>query len=615
MAREFSTVGVVGLGTMGAGIVEVFARNGIDVVAVEISEPALERGRATLTASTDRAVAKGKLAAADRDALHERVHFAVGLPALHSVDLVIEAVPEHLDLKQRIFAELDRVCRPEAILATNTSSLSVTEISVATTRPNQVIGIHFFNPAPVMKLVEVVRTVVTSPEVVADVEALCARLGKVDVTINDRAGFIANALLFGYLNHAVAMAESHYAAREDIDAAMKLGCGLPMGPLALMDLIGLDTAYEILDTMYRRGGRDRRHAPVPLLKQMVTAGLLGRKSGRGFYTYERPGSPVVVPDAATPLATESAVAGGARAIYAEVGTGSARSELASPAVVTKVGVVGSGMMATGIIEVFATAGYEVVSVTRGAEKSAAVCEAVKTSLNKGVVRARLTEADREAALGRISWSATLDHLADVDLVVEAVVEELSVKKALFASLDEICKPDVVLATTTSSLPVIDVAMATNRPADVVGLHFFNPAPVMPLVEIVRTIRTSPEATATARAVCAALGKTGVVCGDRSGFIVNALLFPYLNDAVKMLEASYSTADDIDHAMKLGCGYPMGPFELLDVVGLDVALAIQRELYLELREPGFAPAPLLEHLVTAGYLGRKTRRGFRDHSHR
>ncbi|MEU9742759.1 3-hydroxybutyryl-CoA dehydrogenase [Micromonospora chersina] len=596
MAREFTSVGVVGLGTMGAGIVEVFARNGIDVVAVEISAAAVERGRATLTGSTDRAVAKGKLAEADRDALLARVDWQVGLDALHSVDLVIEAVPEHLDLKQRIFAELDRVCKPEAILATNTSSLSVTEISVATTRPNQVIGIHFFNPAPVMKLVEVVRTVVTSADVVADVEALCERLGKVDVTISDRAGFIANALLFGYLNHAVSMFESRYATREDIDAAMKLGCGLPMGPLALMDLIGLDTAYEILDTMYRRGGRDRRHAPVPLIKQMVTAGLLGRKSGRGFYTYERPGSPVVVPDEHTPVTTGGALADGARAI-------------------AKVGIVGSGTMATGIIEVFAKAGYEVISVTRGAEKSAKVCEAVKTSLNKGVVRGKLSEEDRDAALGRVTWSATLDHLADVDLVVEAVVEELSVKKALFASLDEICKPGVVLATTTSSLPVIDVAMATQRPADVIGLHFFNPAPIMPLVEIVQTIRTSGETSATARAVCAALGKTGVVCGDRSGFIVNALLFPYLNDAVKMLEASYSTADDIDYAMKLGCGYPMGPFELLDVVGLDVSLAIQRELYLELREPGFAPAPLLEHLVTAGYLGRKSGRGFRDHTKR
>ncbi|WFF06808.1 3-hydroxybutyryl-CoA dehydrogenase [Micromonospora sp. WMMD1076] len=596
MAREFTRVGVVGLGTMGAGIVEVFARNGVDVTAVEISDAALERGRATLTGSTDRAVAKGKLAEAERDALLARVDFRVGLGALHDVDLVIEAVPEHLDLKQRIFAELDRVCKPEAILATNTSSLSVTEISVATARPNQVIGIHFFNPAPVMKLVEVVRTVVTSADVVADVEALCERLGKVDVTISDRAGFIANALLFGYLNHAVGMFEARYATREDIDAAMKLGCGLPMGPLALMDLIGLDTAYEILDTMYRRGGRDRRHAPAPLLKQMVTAGLLGRKSGRGFYTYERPGSPKVVPDEYTPLAADAALADGARAI-------------------AKVGVVGSGTMATGIIEVFAKAGYEVISVTRGAEKSAKVCEAVKTSLNKGVVRGKLSETDRDDALGRITWSATLEHLADVDLVVEAVIEELSVKKALFASLDEICKPGVVLATTTSSLPVIDVAMATQRPADVVGLHFFNPAPIMPLVEIVQTIRTSAETSATARAVCAKLGKTGVVCGDRSGFIVNALLFPYLNDAVKMLEASYSTADDIDYAMKLGCGYPMGPFELLDVVGLDVSLAIQRELYLELREPGFAPAPLLEHLVTAGYLGRKSGRGFRDHTRR
>ncbi|GAA1386428.1 3-hydroxyacyl-CoA dehydrogenase family protein [Catellatospora chokoriensis] len=594
VAREINTVGVVGLGTMGAGIVEVFARNGLNVVAVEISEGALERGRANLSGSTDRAVAKGKLSEQDRDALHARVDFQVGLAALHSVDFVIEAVPEHLDLKQAIFAELDKVCPPHAILATNTSSLSVTEISVATHRPNQVIGVHFFNPAPVMKLVEIIRTVVTAPEVVADVEALCARLGKTDVTISDRAGFIANALLFGYLNHAVTMFENHYATREDIDAAMKLGCGLPMGPLALMDLIGLDTAYEILDTMYRRGGRDRRHAPAPLLKQMVTAGLLGRKTGRGFYTYEKQGSPVVVADELTPAAG---------------------AHEASPRPIGTVGVVGSGTMATGIIEVFAKAGYDVLSVTRGAEKSAKVCESVKTSLNKGVVRGKLTEAERDAAIGRITWSTNLDHLADVDMVVEAVVEELSVKKALFASLDEICKPGTVLATTTSSLPVVECAMATHRPADVVGLHFFNPAQVMPLIEVVATIRTSAATLATADAVVSSLGKTAVDCADRAGFIVNALLFPYLNDAVKMLEASYATADDIDAAMKLGCGYPMGPFELLDVVGLDVSLAIQRELYLELREPGFSPAPLLEHLVTAGYLGRKTGRGFRDHTHR
>jgi len=594
MAHVINSVGVVGLGTMGAGIVEVFARSGLDVVAVEINEAAVERGRVTFTSSTDRAVAKGKLSEADRDALHGRVTFAVGIAALAGVDLVIEAVPEHLDLKQAIFAELDQVCQPSTILATNTSSLSVTEISVATRRSNRVIGMHFFNPAPIMPLIEVVRTVVTEDEVVADIEALCARIGKVDVTIGDRAGFIANALLFGYLNHAVAMYEGRYVSREDIDAAMKLGCGLPMGPLALMDLIGLDTAYEILDTMYRRGGRDRRHAPVPLIKQMVTAGLLGRKTGKGFYTYAAPGSPVVVSDEETPSAPATL-----------------DGDLARP--VTKVGVVGSGTMAAGIVEVFARAGHTVMAVTRGADRSAKLTETIRKSLEKGVVRGKLAEADRDAALARITFSSTMDELAGVDLAIEAVVEDLGVKQALFSTLDEICKPGVVLATTTSSLPVIECAMATGRPADVVGLHFFNPAPVMGLVEVVATIRSSPEALATARAVCEQLGKTPVVCADRSGFVVNALLFPYLNDAVRMLEASYSTADDIDYAMKLGCGYPMGPFELLDVIGLDVALAIQRELYLEFREPGFSPTPLLEHLVTAGFLGRKVGRGFRDYS--
>jgi 3-hydroxybutyryl-CoA dehydrogenase len=208
---------------------------------------------------------------------------------------VIEAVPERMELKAAVFTELDRVCPPETVFASNTSSLSITEIGVHTTRPGKVVGMHFFNPTPVLKLVEVIKSVVTEPEVVADVVGLVERLGKTPVVIGDRAGFIANALLFGYLNHAVRMYESRYATREDLDAAMRYGCGYPMGPLALLDLIGLDTAYEILDTMYHQS-RNRLHAPAPLLKQMITAGLLGRKSGRGFYTYDAPDSPVVVPE-------------------------------------------------------------------------------------------------------------------------------------------------------------------------------------------------------------------------------------------------------------------------------------------------------------------------------
>ncbi|TYP85911.1 3-hydroxyacyl-CoA dehydrogenase family protein [Blastococcus xanthinilyticus] len=591
MARELNEVGVVGLGTMGAGIAEVLARAGLSVTAVEISDDALARGRGHLEQSTDRAVARGKLDPAERDAIFERVRFTTSLEDLGTAELVIEAVPERMELKADLFTKLDKICPPDTILATNTSSLSVTELSVVTGRPSKVIGMHFFNPAPVMKLVEVVRTVVTEPSVVEDVEALAERLGKVDVTIGDKAGFIANALLFGYLNHAVSMYENRYASREDIDAAMRLGCGLPMGPLSLMDLIGIDTAYEILDTMYKQS-RNRLHAPSPVIKQMMTAGLLGRKSGRGFYTYAEPGSAEVVADAATPPA------GGAAEGAREVRT---------------VGVVGSGTMATGIIEVVAKGGYDVRFVARSPEKVAAVSTALTKSLDKQVVRGRLEQAARDEILARVSGTTSLDELADRDLVIEAVVESLPVKEALFANLGEIAKPGAVLATTTSSLPVIECAKASGRPADVVGMHFFNPAQVMKLVEVVSTISTAPDVAATAHAVSAQLGKHAVSCTDRAGFIVNALLFPYLNDAVKMLEAHYATADDIDAAMKVGCGYPMGPFELLDVVGLDVSLAIERELYTEFREPGFAPAPLLEHLVTAGYLGRKTGRGFRDHA--
>jgi 3-hydroxybutyryl-CoA dehydrogenase len=591
--RKFSTIGVIGLGTMGAGIAEVFARNGFTVIGVELSDEAVERGREHLAHSTGRAVARGKMSEADQAKILGHISFATDLSALAEADFVIEAVIESLDIKKDLFRRLDDIVKPDAILATNTSSLPVTEIATANTRPGRVVGVHFFNPAPVQNLVEIVRTVVTEPAVLADVEGLVGTLGKNPVVCGDRAGFIANTLLFGYLNHAVSMFESKYATREDIDAAMRFGCGYPMGPLALLDLIGLDTAYEILETMYRQG-RDRLHAPAPMLKQMVTAGLLGRKTGRGFYTYERADSPVVVADDKTPSADDLP---------------KLRRTISS------VGVVGTGTMAAGIVEVFAKSGFDVVYVGRSADKVEGVRATIEKSLDKAIQRGKLEESAKDEVLGRLTGTTSLDDLSGVDIVVEAIAEDLRIKSTLFSNLDEICKPGAILATTTSSLPVIALAGATSRPQDVVGMHFFNPAPIMKLVEVVSTVSTAEDVTETVRALCDKVGKVAVSCGDRSGFIVNALLFPYLNDAVKMLEAHYATADDIDTAMKQGCALPMGPFELLDVVGNDVSLAIQRELYLEFREPGFAPAPLLEHLVTAGYLGRKTQRGFRDYTTR
>ncbi|NYD41276.1 3-hydroxyacyl-CoA dehydrogenase family protein [Nocardioides panaciterrulae] len=590
--REFRTVGVVGLGTMGAGIAEVFARNGVPVVGVEVGEDALRRGREHLEHSTGRAVKRGKITEAEQAEILGRITLTTEMKDLADADLVVEAVVESLEIKKSIFRELESIVSTEAVLATNTSSLSVTEISTANAHPGRVVGIHFFNPAPVQNLVEIVRTVVTEPTVLDDVVALVRSLGKNPVVCGDKAGFIANTLLFGYLNHAVAMFEGHYASREDIDAAMRFGCRYPMGPLALLDLIGLDTAYEILETMYRQG-RDRLHAPAPILKQMVTAGMLGRKTGRGFYTYEGPDSPVVVADDRTPSPDQLP---------------QLRHDI------RQVGVVGTGTMATGIVEVFAKAGYDVLYVGRSADKVDGVRATIERSLDKAIQRGKLEESAKADVLGRLTGTTSLDDLSSADLVVEAIAEDLNIKTTLFENLDEICKPGAILATTTSSLPVISCARATKRPQDVIGMHFFNPAPVMQLVEVVSTVSTADEVTETVQALCGAVGKVAVSCGDRAGFIVNALLFPYLNDAVKMLEAHYATADDIDVAMKQGCALPMGPFELLDVVGNDVSLAIERELYLEFREPGFAPAPLLEHLVTAGYLGRKTGRGFRDYRH-
>jgi len=280
--------------------------------------------------------------------------------------------------------------------------------------------------------------------------------------------------------------------------------------------------------------------------------------------------------------------------------------------ISTVGVLGCGLMGSGIAQTAAAAGF--TTVVR--EVSDALLEKGKGritgSLNKLVEKGKLDAGARDATLGRLRFTTKVADLKDCDIVVEAVVEDLTVKQTLFENLDEICKPGAVLATTTSSLPVVDCGAATRRPGDVVGMHFFNPAPVMKLVEVVSTVSTAHDVAATAVHVCNRLGKHPVSCSDRAGFIVNALLFPYLNDAVRMLDAQYASADDIDTAMKAGCGYPMGPFELLDVVGLDVALAIQRALHQEVHEPGYAPAPLLEHLVTAGYLGRKTGRGFRTY---
>ncbi|WP_141779601.1 3-hydroxyacyl-CoA dehydrogenase family protein [Nocardioides albertanoniae] len=379
-------------------------------------------------------------------------------------------------------------------------------------------------------------------------------------------GSIHDALVLPYLNHAIRMLESGYATATDIDNAMRFGCGYPKGPLTTVDELGASVVRDALLARFEESG-DNLHKPADLLTKTADEG--------GSFT-AADGD-----DAQAPQLRHT---------------------------IEKIGVVGTGTMASGIVQVFAQVGFDVVFVGRSQEKLDAVVAGITKALDKAIAKGRSDEETKTAVLGRLTGSTSREDLAQADLIVEGIAEDLDIKTQLFTDLDRIAKPGAILATTTSSMPITELAKVTSRPADVIGMHFFNPAPIMKLVEVVTTDLTSPEVDETVRALSTAVKKVPVSCGDRSGFIVNALLFPYLNDAVKFHESGVAI-DEINAAIKETAGLPMGPFELLDVVGNDVSLAIQTELRNEFGEPGFEPAALLAQKVEEGKLGRKTGEGF------
>jgi 3-hydroxybutyryl-CoA dehydrogenase len=281
---SIQTIGVVGAGTMGHGIAQVSAQSGYEVILVDAAPEALERGRTQIGKGYERLVSKGKLAAEDRDQALGRLTTSGDLGALVAADLVVEAVVERLEVKTKVLSELDRVCPPETILATNTSSISITKLAGATSRPEKVIGMHFMNPVPVMQLIEVIRGLATSQETWDAVEAASRKMGKTPVEVHDAPGFVSNRVLMPMINEAIFCLYEGVGKPEAIDEVMKLGMNHPMGPLALADLIGLDVCLDILKVL-QQGFGDPKYRPCPLLVKMVDAGRLGRKSGRGFYEY------------------------------------------------------------------------------------------------------------------------------------------------------------------------------------------------------------------------------------------------------------------------------------------------------------------------------------------
>ena len=281
---KIERVGVVGCGLMGSGIAEVAAKANFDVVVREVSDALIEAGRDRIRRSLDRAVEREKLTEADRDAAWTRLRFSTELSDLSDRHLVIEAIVEDGQAKNELFAALDELCGPETILASNTSSLTITDMAAATGRPDRVVGLHFFSPVPVMKLVEVVRTIVTSDEAFNSAYAFAERLGKQPIVAQDNSGFVVNLLLVPYLLDAIRQLERGIASVEDIDRAMTLGLGHPLGPLALCDFVGIDTVYRISEIMFDEY-RESRYAPPPLLKRIVAMGRFGKKTGQGFYDW------------------------------------------------------------------------------------------------------------------------------------------------------------------------------------------------------------------------------------------------------------------------------------------------------------------------------------------
>ncbi|MBT3155282.1 NAD(P)-binding domain-containing protein [Streptomyces sp. CHD11] len=555
-------VGIVGLGSTGQALLHALDASGTRVIGVDSDPAVVERART-------------RSGTADVSGRFER---------LRAADVIIEAVSEHAGVKEDVLRRSGAECPGVTALVTTTASLSVPSLAIASGRPAHLVGLRFALPLSPRAGAELVRTTMTAPEAVRAAGELLSLLGPA-VAPPGVDTPVARRLLLPYLGRAAALHEEGYASSEDIDNAMRLGCALPAGPLEMLDAVGVDTVHRELGDLHRRTGRGY-HRPPSSLERMIASGRLGRKSGQGYHAYDGTGRRVVAEPQDRPSGQAPAIG--------------------------HVGIVGTGTMARGIAHTLALAGVENTMVGRTDERADSAREAIGSSLRRAVERGRLDSGAAHTALARIQGDHDLTALSDCDLVIEAVAEDVSVKRSVFEQLDKVCRPGAVFATSTSSLSVADCAAATSRPEAVIGMHFFNPAQVMRLVEVVRTGATSDAAHATAHALCERLGKTAVDCADRTGFIVNFLLFPYLNHAVRALELDGSLGvEEVDTAVESLLGFPLGPFGLLDTVGLDVSLAILQRLHEAFGTEDFEPARSLNGLVGMGHLGRKTGTGFRS----
>lgn len=530
-------VGIVGLGSLGEPLLRMCVAAGWPVIGVD-------RDLGVLARVSRRLAADG----------HGDYGLASTAAALADADIVVEAVPEDLSVKADVLAAVDSACPEHTVIVTVTTSLSLARLAIVSGRPDRVVNLRFLGPLSCGTAVVPVRSAMSRADAVAALAELVSAIGLTPVTTGSAALRAATTLVHAHLNRAAALVADGYASPADIDTAMRLGVGVPVGPLALIDELGVDTVATAL------GPR-----ATPALRDRIARGELGRRTGRGFHDYDDLGRR----SARQPVDVES---------------GTARP-------VTTVGVLGGGRVARGIAEVTATAGLPTIVATR----SDAI-DAVAESLTRAVRRGRLRPSGRAAALARLDHADDVTGLAGCDLVIEATSEDLAVKRRAFADLGATCRAGAVLATTTSSLSVTACTETAGRPGDVLGLHVFAPVPERALVEVVRTDATDDDTIATAKALCRRLDRTPIECRDRTGFLVNCLLFPHLADAVRLLADEDVDTAGVDAALEQGFGYPKGPFAMLDDIGPATVLAALRRLHATFPDADCAPPPLLEQLA-------------------
>ncbi|MBM2810214.1 MAG: 3-hydroxyacyl-CoA dehydrogenase [Chloroflexi bacterium] len=548
-------LGVVGGGTMGAGVVQVAAQQGMDVVLLDVRQDLLDASVDRIRGFIQRSVERGRMSQIDGDAAMAHIQTTTDYAALADADCVIEAALEDIKVKSDVFHQLDEHCRPDAILATNTSSLSVTEIGATTKRPDRVVGLHFFNPVPLMALVEVVRGQASSQEAVDRAFKIGTALGKTPVRAEDTPGFIVNRVVRPFYNEALRILSDGAASVADIDRIMK-GVGFRMGPFELMDLIGNDINFAATTGVYRQYFDEPRFRPSLRQQRAVQGGLLGQKTGRGWYE---------------------------RGSQASDGVPESVARREPPKFDGPIAVLLDSSLGADVAAALASAGLDVRShAVRGDNWD-------------------VGQAGHMKDLG--------DALNGATAVVDCTTGGLVERRALLREVGSSIAPGVPIAALALTVSTTEISSWCAGPGRVCGFGYLPPLDDARIIEVAPGLQTGGAAWTAVEGLAAALDRETVTVGDNAGLVATRIVALITNEAAFALSESVATAGDIDLAVRLGVNYPHGPLEWADLIGIDVIYQVIEGLHREFGEDRYRPAPILRKMTLAGWTGRKAGRGF------